>query len=138
MGYPAFRSCGRGLNAIRSFEAPRVHHAARRRGGVAALGAGTADGNAGHWASWRDNRAEIRGAAGGIPARPQRSRFHRRPRRRYRISLGGRPIREPPLKGIRTERSKGGKNENVTSSLVLVGTNFYPVRMAGMVLWATA
>jgi hypothetical protein len=34
--------------------------------------------------------------------------------------------------------SKGGKNENVTSSLVLVGTNFYPVRMAGMVLWATA
>ena len=35
-------------------------------------------------------------------------------------------------------RPKGGKNENVTSSLVLVGTNFYPVRMGGMVLWATA
>jgi hypothetical protein len=28
--------------------------------------------------------------------------------------------------------SKGGKNENVTSSLVLVGINFYPVRMGGM------
>jgi hypothetical protein len=32
--------------------------------------------------------------------------------------------------------SKGGKNENVTSSLVLVRTHFCPVRMAGMVLWA--
>jgi hypothetical protein len=31
--------------------------------------------------------------------------------------------------------SKGGKNENGTSSLVLVRTHFYPVRMAGMVLW---
>jgi len=31
--------------------------------------------------------------------------------------------------------SKGGKNENVTSSLVLVRTHFCPVRMAGMVLW---
>jgi hypothetical protein len=31
--------------------------------------------------------------------------------------------------------SKGGKNENVTSSLVLVRTHFIPVRMAGMVLW---
>src|SRR5262249_38388529 len=30
---------GRGPNAIRSIEAPRVHHAARRRGGVAACGA---------------------------------------------------------------------------------------------------
>src|SRR6516162_2494767 len=32
--------------------------------------------------------------------------------------------------------NKGGKNENVTSSLVLVRTRFCPVRMAGMVLWA--
>jgi hypothetical protein len=31
--------------------------------------------------------------------------------------------------------SKGGKNENVTSSPVLVRTHFCPVRMAGMVLW---
>ena len=28
--------------------------------------------------------------------------------------------------------SKGGKNETVTSSVVLVGTHFYPVRMAGL------
>jgi hypothetical protein len=33
--------------------------------------------------------------------------------------------------------SKGGKNENVTSSSVLVGTHFYPVRMACMVRWAS-
>jgi hypothetical protein len=29
--------------------------------------------------------------------------------------------------------SKGGKNETVTSSVVLVRTHFYPVRMAGLV-----
>ena len=29
--------------------------------------------------------------------------------------------------------SKGGKNETVTSSVVLVRTRFYPVRMAGLV-----
>jgi hypothetical protein len=33
--------------------------------------------------------------------------------------------------------SKGGKNENVTSSSVLVRTHFYPVRMACMVRWAS-
>jgi hypothetical protein len=32
----------------------------------------------------------------------------------------------------------GRKNENATSSFVLVGPNFYPDRMAGMVLWVTA
>src|SRR5262245_33093335 len=32
--------------------------------------------------------------------------------------------------------SKGGKNENVTSSLVLVRTHLCPVGMAGMVIWA--
>ncbi|MGB8392366.1 MAG: hypothetical protein WCE27_01875, partial [Pseudolabrys sp.] len=34
--------------------------------------------------------------------------------------------------------AKGGKNENVISSLVLVRTRFCPVRMAGVVLWAPA
>ena len=33
--------------------------------------------------------------------------------------------------------SKGGKNETVTSSVVLVRTRFYPVRMAGLVRWAS-
>ena len=37
----------RGSDAIRSTEAPRVHHPARRRGGVAARGAGAAAGDAG-------------------------------------------------------------------------------------------
>ena len=41
--YPAIRPGWRGPNAIRSIETPRVHHAARRRGGrVAACGAGAA------------------------------------------------------------------------------------------------
>ena len=57
-------------------------------------------------------------------------------------SLARWPSGEPPFKGTRAERlddtSKGGKNESITSSLVLVGTNFHPVRMAGMVLRATA
>ena len=39
------------------------------------------------------------------------------------------------LNGRLCNTSKGGKNENVTSSLVLVRTHFCPVRMAGMVLW---
>jgi hypothetical protein len=33
--------------------------------------------------------------------------------------------------------SKGGKNETVTSSVVLVRTHFYPVRVAGLVRWAS-
>src|SRR5262247_1668232 len=55
-------------------------------------------------------------------------------------SLARWPSGEPPFKGNRAEcnTSKGGKNESITSSLVLVGTNFHPVRMGGLVLWATA
>src|SRR5262249_36465192 len=33
--------------------------------------------------------------------------------------------------------SKGEKNETVTSSVVLVRTHFHPVRMAGLVRWAS-
>ena len=33
--------------------------------------------------------------------------------------------------------SKGGKNETVTSSVVLVRTDFYPVRMVCLVPWAS-
>src|SRR5262249_50601197 len=34
---------------------------------------------------------------------------------------------------LRCLNAQGGKNETVTSSAVLVGTHFYPVRMAGLV-----
>jgi hypothetical protein len=41
---------------------------------------------------------------------------------------------QPDLDDLRLGRtSKGGKNETVTSSVVLVGPHFYPVRMAGLV-----
>jgi hypothetical protein len=33
--------------------------------------------------------------------------------------------------------SKGGKNETVISSVVLVRTHFHPARMAGLVRWAS-
>ena len=38
---------GRGSNAIRSTEAPRLHHTSRRRGGLAARGTRAAVGDAG-------------------------------------------------------------------------------------------
>src|SRR6516165_3786236 len=49
---------------------------------------------------------------------------------------------EPTFNGTHADdrpsnASKGGKNENVTPSLVLVRTHFCPVRMAGMVLGAS-
>jgi hypothetical protein len=44
----------------------------------------------------------------------------------------------PDLDDLRLGRtSNGGKNETVTSRVVLVRTHFYPVRMAGLVRWAS-
>src|SRR6516162_5169114 len=57
---------GKGPNAIRSTKTPRVHHASRQRGGVAARGARTAASHAGDWhpgcssAPYAENVAAIR------------------------------------------------------------------------------
>src|SRR5262249_14397614 len=45
------------------------------------------------------------------------------------------PIRLERFKMFKRTHAQGGKNETVTSSVVLVRTHFYPVRMAGLVRW---
>src|SRR5215469_7434775 len=66
--------------------------------------------------------------------------------RKYAVSFEGMPdpLRPKPsfdqhqcrldLDDLRAGKtSEGGKNETVTSSVVLVGTHFHPLRMAGLV-----
>src|SRR5262249_35765399 len=60
----------RGPNAIRSVETARVHHAARRRGGVAARGAGAAVHNAGDRVSRVWLVRYVRALSGRVPERP--------------------------------------------------------------------
>ena len=43
------------------------------------------------------------------------------------------PTRLERFKMLKPTQAEGGKNENVTSSVVLVRTHFYPVLMAGVV-----
>jgi len=57
--------CWRAWNGIRSTEKARVHHAAQRRGGVAARGAGAASGTVG---SRFLNSAAEQGFAGRVAA----------------------------------------------------------------------
>ena len=69
-------------------EAARVHHASRRRGGVAARGARAAAGDAGDWVSLRRHRLRRGPHCIRISPRAERDRLCRRPQCRYRISLG--------------------------------------------------
>jgi hypothetical protein len=47
------------------------------------------------------------------------------------------PTRLERFKMLKPTQAEGGKNENVTSSVVLVRTHFYPVLMAGVVSGAS-
>src|SRR4051794_21566615 len=78
-----------GIDAIRSIEAPRGHHAARWRGGrVAACGAGAAKRDARNWFPRRRVARPICDLCGRIPPRPERGRLYCRPERDDRIPLG--------------------------------------------------
>src|SRR5262249_27718100 len=79
-----------------TYKAPRVHQAARRRGGrVAARGGCSATGDAGDWVSWRAVGRALRAICGSDSSRPERSRVRRRSECEVRIPLGGWSLLSP-------------------------------------------
>src|SRR5215831_12135736 len=86
-----------GLNAIRSVETTPVHHAARRRGRVAARGARAAASEASdHRFHWREHAFGLRPMGCPLRAATTRAWVDRGAHDRDRISLGGRTQRALP------------------------------------------
>ena len=97
-----------GLEIPDKLLAPRVHHAARRRGRcVAVRGARAAAGGAGDRLHERARAGGFRASACSVPPRLGRGRLRRRPERVDRVPLGARSIRPAAGDGGRSRQPSG-------------------------------
>jgi ABC-type uncharacterized transport system substrate-binding protein len=96
-------------DAIRSAWKARVHHAAGRRGDVAARGARAAGGDAGDWISpWRI-ACRLDGPAAWISSGPEGRGLRRGRERGDRVPLGGGAVRSSAGIGSRSDPSSGDR-----------------------------